>query len=145
MPLDNILDRDKSFGEAQLIRHPKLRVYVMHAGWPMLNEMIALLAMYPEVYAEVAGIDWLLPRKEFHRYLRGLVEAGFGKRIMFGSDAAMWPQVIGIGIEAIESADFLTEVQKRALTTPRVFCGSVGRSSCKADGARLLSDRICPG
>jgi len=46
-------------------------------------------------------------------YLRGLVEAGFGKRIMFGSDAAMWSQVIGIGIEAIESADFLTEVQKR--------------------------------
>ncbi len=22
--------------------HPKLRVYVMHAGWPMLNEMIYL-------------------------------------------------------------------------------------------------------
>ena len=41
------------------------------------------------------------------------MEAGFGKRIMFGSDAAMWPQVIGIGIEAIESADFLTEEQKR--------------------------------
>jgi predicted TIM-barrel fold metal-dependent hydrolase len=99
--------------EKMLIRHPKLRVYVMHAGWPMLNEMIALLAMYPEVYAEVAGINWLLPRKEFHRYLRGLVEAGFGKRIMFGSDGAMWPQVIGIGIEAIESADFLTEAQKR--------------------------------
>jgi predicted TIM-barrel fold metal-dependent hydrolase len=99
--------------EKLLIRHPRLRVYVMHAGWPMLNEMIALLAMYPEVYAEVAGINWLLPRKEFHRYLRGLVEAGFGKRIMFGSDAAMWPQVIGIGIEAIESADFLTEAQKR--------------------------------
>ena len=99
--------------EKMLIRHPKLRVYVMHAGWPMLNEMIALLAMYPEVYAEVAGIDWLLPPKEFHRYLRGLVEAGFGKRIMFGSDAAMWPQVIGIGIAAIESADFLTAAQKR--------------------------------
>lgn len=79
----------------------------------MLNEMIALLAMYPEVYAEVAGIDWLLPRKEFHRYLRGLVEAGFGKRIMFGSDASMWSQVIGIGNRAIESADFLTATQKR--------------------------------
>ena len=25
----------------------------------------------------------------------------------------MWPQVIGIGVEAIESADFLTEEQKR--------------------------------
>ncbi len=42
----------------------------------------------------------------------GLVEAGFGKRIMFGSDASMWPQTISIGIEAIESADFLTEAQK---------------------------------
>ncbi len=99
--------------EKMLIRHPKLRVYVMHAGWPMLNEMIALLAMYPEVYTEVAGIDWLLPPKELHRYLRGLVEAGFGKRIMFGSDTSMWPQTMAIGIEAIESADFLTEAQKR--------------------------------
>jgi len=99
--------------EKLLIRHPNLRVYIMHAGWPMLNEMISLLSFYPQVYVEVAGIDWLLPRKEFHRFLRSLVEAGFGKRIMFGSDAAMWPQVIGIGIEAIESADFLTEAQKR--------------------------------
>jgi predicted TIM-barrel fold metal-dependent hydrolase len=99
--------------EKMLLRHPKLRIYVMHAGWPMLNEMISLLSFYPQVYVEVAAIDWFLPRKEFHRYLRTLVEAGFGKRIMFGSDASMWPQVIGIGIEAIESADFLTSAQKR--------------------------------
>ncbi len=99
--------------EKVLIRHPKLRVYVMHAGWPMLNEMMSLLFLYPQVYVDVAGIDWLLPRKEFHRHLRGLVEAGLGKRIMFGSDASMWPQTLAIGIEAIESADFLTEAQKR--------------------------------
>lgn len=99
--------------EKILTRHPKLRIYVMHAGWPMLNEMISILAIYPQVYVEVAAINWLLPRKEFHRYLQGLVEAGFGRRIMFGSDAAMWPQVVGIGIEAIESAAFLTETQKR--------------------------------
>ncbi len=99
--------------EKMLNRHPKLRIYVMHAAWPMLDEMISLLSFYPQVYVEVAFIDWALPRKEFHRYLRGLVEAGFGKRIMFGSDAAMWPQVIGIGIDAIESADFLTAAQKR--------------------------------
>ncbi len=99
--------------EKMLARHPRVRIYVMHAGWPMLNEMIAVLALYPQVYVEVAAIDWLLPRKEFHRYLRGLVEAGYGKRILFGSDGSMWPQVIGIGIEAIESADFLSEAQKR--------------------------------
>lgn len=108
--------------EKVLFRHPKLRVYVMHAGWPMLEEMLSLLSIYPQVYVEVAGINWLLPRKEFHRYLRALMEAGFGKRIMFGSDAAMWPQVIGIGIEAIESADFLTEGQKRD-----IFCRNAAR------------------
>jgi predicted TIM-barrel fold metal-dependent hydrolase len=101
--------------EKMLVRHPKLRIYVMHAGLPMLNEMISLLLLYPQVYVDVAGIDWLLPRKEFHRYLRTLVEAGFGKRIMFGSDASMWPQTLAIGIEAIESADFLSEAQKRGI------------------------------
>jgi predicted TIM-barrel fold metal-dependent hydrolase len=99
--------------EKVLIRHPKLRVYVMHAGWPMLDEMIYLLYLYPQVYVDVAAIDWILPRKEFHRYLRALVEAGFGKRIMFGSDASMWPETLSIGIEAIKSADFLSEAQKR--------------------------------
>lgn len=99
--------------EKVLVRHPKLRIYVMHAGWPMLNEMISILSIYPQVYVEVAAINWLVPRKEFHRYLRALVEAGFGKRILFGSDASMWPQVLGIGIEAIDSADFLTAEQKQ--------------------------------
>jgi predicted TIM-barrel fold metal-dependent hydrolase len=41
------------------------------------------------------------------------VEAGFGKRIMFGSDAMVWPQTIPIAIQSIESADFLTSEQKR--------------------------------
>jgi len=108
--------------EKVLVRHPKLRIYVMHAGWPMLDEMIAILSIYPQVYVEVAAINWLLPRKEFHRYLRAMVEAGFGKRILFGSDASMWPQTISIGIEAIESADFLTEDQKQD-----IFCRNAAR------------------
>ncbi len=108
--------------EKVLVRHPKMRIYVMHAGWPMLDEMISILSIYPQVYVEVAAINWLLPRKEFHRYLRGLVEAGFGKRIMFGSDASLWPQTISIGIEAIESADFLTGDQKQD-----IFCRNAAR------------------
>jgi predicted TIM-barrel fold metal-dependent hydrolase len=99
--------------EEALIRHPKLRVYLMHAGWPMLDEVINLLCSHPQVYADVAVIDWYLPRKEFHYYLRRLVEAGFGKRLMFGSDQMIWPQAIGIAIESIELADFLTAEQKR--------------------------------
>jgi len=99
--------------EDALIRHPKLRVYVMHAGWPMLDEMISLLQAHPQVYVDVAVIDWYIPRKEFHSYLRRLVEAGFGKRVMFGSDQMLWPQAISIAIEGINSAEFLTPEQKR--------------------------------
>jgi len=99
--------------EDVLIRHPKLRLYVMHAGWPLLNEMIALLHGFPQVYVDVSFIDWHLPQKEFHFYLRRLVEAGFGNRIMFGSDQNVWPDAIRIAIESINSADFLSEKQKR--------------------------------
>lgn len=99
--------------EEVLIRHPKLRLYVMHAGWPMLDQTIALLWAHPQVYVDVAVINWALPRAEFHSYLRRLVEAGFGERIMFGSDQMVWPEVIGRAIDGIESAPFLSKQQKR--------------------------------
>jgi len=99
--------------EDVLIRHPKLRLYVMHAGWPNSDQMVALMWAHPQVYVDTGVIDWAVPRKEFHAYLRRLVDAGFGKRIMFGSDQMVWPETIGMAIEGIESAEFLTEAQKR--------------------------------
>lgn len=99
--------------EEVLIKHPKLRIYVMHAGWPMLDEMLALLYAHPQVYVDTAVINWVLPRAEFHSYLRRLVDAGYGKRIMFGSDQMVWPDALGKSIEAVESASFLTAEQKR--------------------------------
>jgi predicted TIM-barrel fold metal-dependent hydrolase len=99
--------------EPMLVRHPDLRVYVMHAGWPFLDEMKAILWTHPQVYVDIAVINWFIPRPEFHRYLRELVEAGFGDRIMFGSDQMIWPDAIDLAIEGIESASFLSESQKR--------------------------------
>ena len=99
--------------EEALLRHPKLRLYVMHAGWPMLDQMVNLLYTHPQVYADISALNWYLPRREFHRYLRRLVEAGFDKRILFGSNQNLWPQLIEVAIESIETADFLTAEQKR--------------------------------
>jgi uncharacterized protein len=99
--------------EEVLIRHPKLRVYVMHYGSPLVDEMMAMLYSHPQLYVDVAGNNWQLPIKEFHDHLRRLVEAGYGKRILFGSDQMVWPQAIGVAIESIESAAFLTKEQKR--------------------------------
>jgi predicted TIM-barrel fold metal-dependent hydrolase len=99
--------------EDVLVRHPRLRLYVMHAGWPLADNMIALLWAHPQVYVDTGVIDYVMPRAEFHRYLRRLVEAGFGKRIMFGSDNMVWPGAIGPAIDGIQSASFLTAAQKR--------------------------------
>jgi hypothetical protein len=98
--------------EDVLVRHPKLRLYIMHAGWPLLDNMIALLYAYPQVYVDIGVIDWTQPRREFHRYLRGLVEAGYGKRILFGSDQMVWPEAIEMAVAAIQSADYLTPEQR---------------------------------
>jgi len=99
--------------EEALLRHPKLRIYAMHAGWPMLDDMLATLYTHPQLYVDLGVICYMLPRKEFYFYLERLVNAGFVKRIMFGSDNMVWPQAIGVGIQTINKATFLTTAQKR--------------------------------
>jgi hypothetical protein len=99
--------------EELLVKHPGLRIYLMHAGWPMIDDLLAVLWTHPQVYVDVGIICYGIPRDAFHSYLKRIVEAGFVKRVMFGSDQMNWPETIEVGIEAIETADFLTEEQKR--------------------------------
>lgn len=99
--------------EDVLVRHPNLRLYVENSGYPYLDEMIAMMYQYPQLYGDVSTITWVIPRSAFYQYLKALVDAGLGKRLMFGSDQMRWPEMIGKGIEAIEDADFLTAEQKR--------------------------------
>jgi hypothetical protein len=99
--------------EPVLVRHPKLRVYVMHAGFPMLDDMLAVLYAHPQVYVDTGVIVFTQPRPAFYRYLQGLADAGFGKRVMFGSDQMVWPGVIERSIAVIAEAPFLTAAQKR--------------------------------
>lgn len=99
--------------EEVLVRHPKLRVYLMHAGYPLLDDLRALLFSHPQVYLDISSIVYTEPRPAFYRYLRELVEAGYGDRVLFGTDQMIWPGVIEPSIEAIEDADFLSERQKR--------------------------------
>ena len=108
--------------EEVLMRHKKLRLIVMHAGWPMLEQMVALLYAHPGVYVDVGVLQQtaLVPRAAYYRHLRGLVEAGFGKRIMYGSDTPAGNA--RKGIEAILEADFLSAEQKSD-----VLCGNAMR------------------
>lgn len=99
--------------EEVLAKHPKLRVYLMHAGYPMIDDLLAVLYTHPQVYVDVGVIVYTQPRPAFYRYLQAIVEAGFAKRVMFGSDNMIWPETIGRSIEVIEQAPFLSEAQKR--------------------------------
>jgi len=96
-----------------LQKHPSLRVCVAHGGFPFGDEMIALMYNYPTVYTDISAINWIIPREIFHRYLKKFMDAGLGKRIIFGSDQMIWPEAIEIAIEAVNSASFLTEDEKR--------------------------------
>jgi predicted TIM-barrel fold metal-dependent hydrolase len=107
--------------EEVLLRHQRLRLSMMHAGWPRLESTLALLHAYPNVYVDTGGLhsDRILPRAAYYRYLNSLVEGGFGKRIMFGSD---FPDQIEMGIDAIVAAEFLTPEQKND-----ILCGNAAR------------------
>jgi len=99
--------------EEVLVRHPKLRVDLMHAGYPMLDDLLALLFSHPQVYVEVSMLVNVEPRAGFYRYLKAIVDAGYGERVMFGSDQMVWPGIIEPGIDAIQKAPFLSVRQKR--------------------------------
>ncbi len=96
-----------------LVRHPDLRLWLENAGYPFLEETIALMYRYPQVYADLSTITWIIPRDEFYRYFRALMGAGLGSRLMWGSDQMNWPGTIDLAVDAIESAPFLTEEAKR--------------------------------
>ena len=99
--------------EDLLVRHPNMRVYVMHAAMPMVDELLMLLYSHPQVYVDISADNWGLPRAEFHGILKRIVQAGYGERVMFGSDQMVWPSAIDIAIASIEEAPFLTAQQKR--------------------------------
>jgi len=99
--------------EEVLVRHPKLRVYLAHAGYPMIDDLLTLRYAHPQVYVDTGVIVFTQPRAAFYRYLQRIVEAGFGNRVMFGSDQMVWPGVIERSVKVIEDAPFLTLKQKR--------------------------------
>ncbi len=99
--------------EELLAKHPKLRVQVMHAGYPMIDNMLTLLQANSHVYVDIAGLIWSYPIKEVNRYIERLVDAGFEDRVMFGTDQMVWPKLMAYSISIIQNADYLTSQQKR--------------------------------
>jgi len=99
--------------EDVLVRHPKLRVYLMHAGFPLIDDLLALLYAHPQIYVDTGVIVYTQPRRVFWTFLRRITDAGYGKRVMFGSDQMVWPEAIGRSVAVIQQDPWLTAAQKR--------------------------------
>lgn len=116
--------------EDVLLRHPGLRLCIAHAGFPFLAETRAIMLQYPQVYADISAIHYVFRRETFHDYLSSLMRTGtnihpsvkhgiapyvepISKRLMFGTDLGWWPENTEMAVEAVESAEFLSEEQKR--------------------------------
>lgn len=102
--------------EEVLVKYPKLRAWIAHGGEPWTQETFALMQQYPQLYMDISTIAWIggpAGRPGFHGFLRQAIARGLGKRILFGTDQMAWPDAIGLAVESVDSADFLTEQQKR--------------------------------
>jgi predicted TIM-barrel fold metal-dependent hydrolase len=99
-----------------LARHPRLRVYLMQAGWPFLADTIAFMYVHPGVYADIGNLSGnrAIPVDEFHAYLGALMRAGLGKRVMFGSGLELteWADGIASRVKPIEDAPFLSPAER---------------------------------
>ena len=112
MPTFRVSKGDPRLLEGVLVRFPNLRVFSENCGFPFADEMTAMMYQYPQLYCDISTILHLAPRTAALRHLKQLVDGGLDGRIMFGSDQMIWPEVIPVVIEALQSADFLSTDQK---------------------------------
>lgn len=98
--------------EPVLARHPNLRISIMHMAEGFNDQLIMMLWAYPQIYVDIGAVMWGHGTDYFYAQLKTLVDAGYGKRIMFGSDPMIWPGLISKSVGIIEAAGFLTEEQK---------------------------------
>lgn len=101
--------------EGVLIRYPRLKVVMMHMGWPFFDEALYMLGTYPNVYMDTSVAAWLLGPDLFDRMLREAVASAGSDRILFGSLQMAWPGVVGQSVSAIRDAPYLTPRNKRAI------------------------------
>lgn len=99
--------------ENLLQKFPKLKVWIMHAGAPFIEDAIAIMKYYPNVYADISAINNpdIFPKPDFNFIMRRFIDAGLEDRLMFGSDNGN----IKSAIDNFEELDFLNEVQKRKI------------------------------
>jgi uncharacterized protein len=99
--------------EPVLVRHPKLRIFVVHAGYPMKDRMMALMAAHPQVYAEFGFLTAGYRDSDIWPYIKAFIDAGFEDRILYGTDQMVWPELVDLSIARVRQTPHLSPEVKR--------------------------------
>ena len=103
--------------EDVLVKYPKLKLYLMHAGENFYENTLRMMDGYPNLYADLGVEMWLHPMtKDFAiKFLKSAKEYGVLDRVMFGSDQMVWPEAITNSIDFLNALDFLTKEEKEMI------------------------------
>jgi predicted TIM-barrel fold metal-dependent hydrolase len=99
--------------EDLLVKYPKLRVYVMHAGGFFPQNALMLMTMYPQVYVDISTLTWTpIAGDLLEPFLIEAKRRRLLNRVMFGSDQMRWPEAIALAIDRVNRLSFLTVDEK---------------------------------
>ena len=103
--------------EDVLVKHPKLRIYMMHAGEVFYEHALRLMTQYRQVYADLGVLLWVheQPMDYAEQFLRKAKKYGLLDRVMYGTDQMVWPHAIEKSILKLDGYDFLSEKEKRMI------------------------------
>ena len=100
--------------EDVLVKYPKLRIYIMHAGEDWYEHALRLMAYYPQLYTDIAVLLWVEPLDQRYavEFLKAAKHSGYLNRVMFGTDQMRWPYAIEKSIHFLNSLTFLSKKDK---------------------------------
>ena len=100
--------------EDLLVKYPKLKVYVMHAGGFFPQNALMLMTMYPHVYVDIGALSWTpIAGDLLEPFLEEAKRRRMLDRVMFGSDQMGWPEAIALAIDRVNRVGFLTVDDKQ--------------------------------
>ncbi|MCR9225066.1 MAG: amidohydrolase family protein [Hyphomonas sp.] len=100
-----------------LQRHPGLKIWLQHVGSDgnvspeLWDETLSLLSDFPNVYLDMSITNSLLPVEAYEAGLVRLVDAGFGDRIMLGSDNVPLALILG----RLSELEGVSDLQRSAI------------------------------
>lgn len=102
---------------AVLQRHPDLKIWLQHVGSDgdaspeLWDETLSLLSDFPNVYLDMSITNSLLPAEAYEAGLVRLIDAGFGDRIMLGSDNVPLALILG----RLSEIEGISDLQRSAI------------------------------